>query len=180
METDTTTQTAGGSKTLTSRAHRWPLWLLSLFLVCVAVGVVALPVWVIMPFKAQTESGVEWSYLLRRWSPTVTVVALVLFVASGVRLWPGARRWGRGVLFLLLLPLLLVTWFARQNHFEWMFHPLPDPAYGRVGEAGFVADGDMVMAVELNGEAVAYPVRQMAYHHVVQDVVGGVPITATY
>jgi len=36
------------------------------------------------------------------------------------------------------------------------------------------------MTVELNGEAVAYPVRQMAYHHVINDVVGGKPITATY
>jgi len=27
------------------------------------------------------------------------------------------------------------------------------------------------MAVEINGEAAAYPVRQMAYHHLVQDVV---------
>jgi len=27
---------------------------------------------------------------------------------------------------------------------------------------------------------VAYPVRLMAYHHVVPDVVGGVPIVATY
>ena len=46
--------------------------------------------------------------------------------------------------------------------------------------AGFVADNEMVMAVESNGEAVAYPIRQMAYHHVVQDVVGAVPIVATY
>ena len=33
----------------------------------------------------------------------------------------------------------------------------------------------MVIAVELRGDAVAYPVRQMAYHHVVNDQVGGVP-----
>ena len=81
---------------------------------------------------------------------------------------------------LLLAPLLAVTWFARQNHFEWMFNPLPNPGYARIDEAGFVADSDMVMTVEVNGEAVAYPVRQMGYHHVINDVVGGKPITATY
>jgi hypothetical protein len=27
---------------------------------------------------------------------------------------------------------------------------------------------------------VAYPVRQIAYHHLVEDSVGGVPIVATY
>ena len=30
------------------------------------------------------------------------------------------------------------------------------------------------------GEAVAYPVNQLAYHHVLEDVIGGVPIVATY
>jgi len=37
-----------------------------------------------------------------------------------------------------------------------------------------------VLAVNVNGDSVAFPVRQMAYHHIVQDVVGGMPITATY
>ena len=31
-----------------------------------------------------------------------------------------------------------------------------------------------------NGEAAAYPIRQLAYHHLVQDIVGGVPIVVTY
>jgi hypothetical protein len=38
----------------------------------------------------------------------------------------------------------------------------------------------MVLSVKVNGEAVAYPVRLMAYHHVVQDIVGGTPLVATY
>jgi len=38
----------------------------------------------------------------------------------------------------------------------------------------------MVMTVELNGESAAYPIRQMAYHHIVQDTVGGTPIVSTY
>jgi hypothetical protein len=37
-----------------------------------------------------------------------------------------------------------------------------------------------VLAVENHGEAVAYPIRLMAYHHVVHDRVGGTPIVATY
>ena len=37
-----------------------------------------------------------------------------------------------------------------------------------------------MLAVERNGEAAAYPVRQVAYHHIVQDVVGGVPVAVTY
>jgi Protein of unknown function (DUF3179) len=162
------------------KSGRWKLWLLLLLIVAATVAMVAIPVFVIMPFKAQTAAGVEWSYWLRRWSPIATIIATVLGLALCVRLWSGARWWARLAMPALLVPLLAVTWFARQNHFEWMFNPLPNPAYARAGEAGFVADSDMVLAVELNGEAVAYPVRQMAYHHVINDVVGGKPITATY
>ena len=43
-----------------------------------------------------------------------------------------------------------------------------------------IARGDQVLAVEHNGDAVAYPVRLMAYHHVVKDNVGGMPIVSTY
>jgi hypothetical protein len=164
----------------TGKSGRWKLWLLLLLIVALAVAMVAIPVFVIMPFKAQTAAGVEWSYRLRRWSPVSTIVATILFLALCAKLWRGARWWGRLAMPVLLAPLLAVTWFAQQNHFEWMFNPLPNPDYARIGEAGFVADGDMVMAIEINGDAVAYPVRQMAYHHVVNDVVGGKPVTATY
>ena len=36
------------------------------------------------------------------------------------------------------------------------------------------------MAVEAEGDAVAYPVRQMAYHHLVNDDVGTLPVVSTY
>ena len=164
----------------TGKSVRWKFWLLLLLVVAAAVAMVAIPVFVIVPFKAQTAAGVEWSYRLRRWSPAATVVGAVLFLALCAKLWRGARWLGRLAMPALLAPLLAVTWFARQNYFEWGFKPLPNADYARAGEAPFVADGDMLMAVEINGDRVAYPVRQMAYHHVVNDVVGGKPITATY
>jgi hypothetical protein len=164
----------------TGRSRRWMIWLSLSLIVAAAVAMVAIPVFVIMPFKAQTAAGVEWSYRLRRWSPPATVVGTILFLALCVKLWRGSRWLGRLAMPALLAPLLGVTWFTQQNHFEWMFNPLPNADYARAGEAGYVAEGDMVMAVEINGDAVAFPVRQMAYHHVVNDVVGGKPITATY
>jgi hypothetical protein len=158
----------------------WRLWLALLLLLATSFAVVAIPVFVIMPFKAQTAAGIEWSYLLRCLAPWTTIITLLLALPLSIRLWRGARWWSRLALPVFLIPLIAAAWFARQNHFEWMFHPLPNAAYAKVSEANFVNDNDMVLAVEINGEAVAYPVRQMAYHHVVNDVVGGKPITATY
>jgi hypothetical protein len=96
-----------------------------------------------------------------------------------VKLWRGAR-WSRIFLIILLVPPSVSAWFARQNHFEWMFNPLANAGYVQANAATFVADSDLVMAVARNGEAVAYPIRQLAYHHLVQDTVGRLPIVVTY
>ena len=156
------------------------LWLILLATAVLACAIVFIPVWIIQPFKPQTSSGVETSYLLRRWSPWITIVALALGGFLIARLWRHSRWWKKTLLGIVLIPLLASTWFARQNHFEWMFNPLPNPAYVKANDATFVADTDVVLAIEINGEAAAYPVRLMAYHHLVDDVVGGEPIVATY
>ena len=41
-------------------------------------------------------------------------------------------------------------------------------------------DGDPVLAVTLNGDAAAFPVRQVSYHHIVEDTVGGIHVAVTY
>jgi Protein of unknown function (DUF3179) len=163
-----------------SRARRI-VWLTLLILTVAALAVVVVPVWIIQPFRAQTDRGLAVSYALRRWSPVVTLATLIFaFVAVGW-LWRGSRHWVvKVILIILLVPLLAATWFARQNHFEWMFNPLTHTAYAKAGEAAFVTDSDMVLSVDNNNESVAYPIRLMAYHHVVQDTVGGKPIVATY
>ena len=155
-------------------------WLILFALVIAVVAIVLTPVFLIMPFKAQTSRIMEVSYLMRRWSPLLTIVGSLIILTLTVRLWLGGRWWSRAILVLLLLPVLGATWLARQNHFEWMFNPLPNPAYAKSVEATFVEDGDRVMAVGLGDEAVAYPIRIMAYHHLVGDTVGGTPIVATY
>jgi len=146
----------------------------------IALATIAIPVFVIMPFRSQSESGVALSYALRRWAPVVTTIALVMGGVLGAWLVRTGAGWRR---VMPILPLALVTasaWFARQNHFEWMFAPLPDAGYARAADADFVKPEDLVLGVVVNGEAVAYPVNQLAYHHVVNDSVGGVPIAATY
>ena len=156
-------------------------WLLLLATVLAAFVVVAIPVWLIQPFAAQTESNLQISFLLKSWSPILTLLAVLISIALSIFIWQTSKRWLiKAFLIVPLFFVLVLAWFARQNHFEWMFNPLAQSAFARAGEVDFVADDDMVLAVKINGEAVAYPVRQMAYHHIVQDVVGGMPITATY
>ncbi len=162
------------------RRNRRFAWLALLLIVAIGLALVITPIWIIQPFKPQTPRGLEVSYWMRRLSPFATIAASVLVILLAVWLWQRARWFGKILLVLISLPLFAATWMARQNHFEWIFRPHANVAYAAAGAADFVTDSDMVLAVALNGEAAAYPVRLMAYHHLVQDVVGGTPIVATY
>jgi hypothetical protein len=156
-------------------------WFLLVITAITSFAVVAIPAYLIQPFAPQTAGSIEVSYYLRSWSPVLTIVLLLFAIFLGVQIWRNSKRWFTNI--PLILPLFVIgfsVWFAQQNHFLWMFNPLKDSAYAKVSEVDFVRDEEMVMAVTINGEAVAYPVRQVAYHHIVQDVVGGQPITATY
>ena len=167
-----------------SRSRRAGLGVTWTLAALVALGMfvwVAIPVVLIQPFKAQTPFGVALAYELRRKAPVVTVAGLVLVMPLLVRLSRHVTRWWQWAPVVLLAGLGgFPAWFARQNHFEWMFNPLPDPTYASATRVDFVDGRDMVVAVEIGGDAVAWPVRQMGYHHIVQDTVGGVPVVSTY
>lgn len=163
-----------------SKNRRRVAWAVLIILALIVLPAVIIPVALIMPFRPQSQSGLALAFGLRRWSPSLTLVAAVAAIALVVWLWSNSRWWHRAVLVVALIPIMTAAWFARQNHFEWMFNPLPNAAYAKTNEADFVSDSDMVLVVEHQGEAVAYPIRLMAYHHLVQDTVGGTPIVATY
>jgi hypothetical protein len=156
-------------------------WLLLFLVVALALAFVVVPVFLIQPFRPQTARALEVGYELRRFAPWATIVAAAFSLLLVARIWRGSRRWWvKAFAFVLLVPVAASAWFARQNHFEWMFNPATNASYVEAAKTDFVGDGDMMLAVEHEGERVAYPVRLMAYHHIVADTVGGVPVAATY
>ncbi len=61
------------------------------------------------------------------------------------------------------------------------FVPLDDPVLIEATEATWLEPGDIVMGVVgENGEAQAYPVDQMAYHHIANTNLAGEPFVVTY
>ena len=49
-----------------------------------------------------------------------------------------------------------------------------------VAEAGNLADTEPVIGLVINGKARAYPLRILTWHEIVNDELGGVPVTVTY
>ena len=159
----------------------YALWALLVLTAAVGVGVIAFPTLYIMPFKTQDARVFGWALTARMLAPSITVVAAILTGVLAVVTIRRSRRWGvRVIPVLLVAPVVVGAWFARQNHFEWMFAPQTTLARVDAAQATFVEPDDLVMAVARQGTAVAYPIRQLAYHHVINDLVAGEPIAATY
>ncbi len=58
--------------------------------------------------------------------------------------------------------------------------PIDEPKFVPAAEAEFLAAREPVLALEVNGDARAYPLRIMIWHEIVNDEVGGVPVAVTY
>ncbi len=162
------------------RRPRALAWFALLVLPLVVLAAVIVPVFLIQPFASQTQGELRLSYFLRAAAPLMTILVLAGAVVATLYLWRSARWWQRAAIGLGVVIAGVAAWFAQQNHFEWMFAPLEVVAFAKADETTFVEGTDKVLAVEINGDAAAYPLRQLAYHHLVQDAVGGVPIAVTY
>ena len=59
--------------------------------------------------------------------------------------------------------------------------PLDDPGFVTQDEADdYVEDQEPVVVFEANGEAKAYPLQILTWHEIVNDEVGGLPVSVTY
>lgn len=58
--------------------------------------------------------------------------------------------------------------------------PLDHPKMLPANQATYLADASLVFAIELNGDARAYPKRIMAWHEMVRDRIGGEELNGVY
>jgi hypothetical protein len=57
---------------------------------------------------------------------------------------------------------------------------IDDPRFIEPSEADWLGDREPVIAVELGGEARAYPLQIMTWHEIVNDTIGETPISVTF
>ena len=142
--------------------------------------VVGIPLYLIRPFVAQTEQGVAVSFTLRAWGPLLTMVLLLAGLVCVVQLWKGGRIMRRLGLMVAVFFLGGMVAAARWSPEESFFRPLPEPGFIEAERTAHVEPAEMVLGITLGGRSKAYPVVILAYHHLVNDELGGVPLVATY
>ncbi|QLH03187.1 hypothetical protein C5F47_06305 [Nitrosopumilus cobalaminigenes] len=57
---------------------------------------------------------------------------------------------------------------------------IDNPKFTNVDDSRFMSDSDTVIGLEINGDARAYPIFILVWHEIVNDNVGGTPVSVTY
>jgi hypothetical protein len=150
------------------------------FTALAALFCLAFPVYVIRPFRAQDPAALSAALFVRRFGPNAALVCALAGAGLFVWVWAASRRMlARFAALALALATVAFAMAARVNVFEIMFHPVDAPSFDTASAAKIDAD-DMVIAIREGATARAYPIRTMAYHHIVNDRLGGTPVVATY
>jgi hypothetical protein len=162
-----------------SSDRRGFLWLAFVASAAVAIGLFFVPAFIIRPFTRQSPTGLAVAMALRQRAPWGTLAAVLLCLVLALVLWGIANWWRKIVLASVMVLVTFSAVMSRLNYFEWMFHPVPDARF-ESASASKLANGELILAVRFGSDARAYPIREMAYHHVLNDVVDGVPVAVTY
>jgi hypothetical protein len=154
----------------------------AILLGCLALSLtcIAYPFYVIRPFRAQGARELAIALVVMRFRSAATLVSGAAAVAALVLYWRAQPRRRRrafaaaGAAFVCVLAAL-----ARVNIYELMFHPDDRPSFAAASRMKLDKD-EKVIAVKIGGAARAYPIRNISYHHVINDVLDKVAIVATY
>ncbi len=135
-------------------------------------------VYLIMPMPgSQRTDSLAVAYGLHSWRWPVRAALGLLVAAGALRAFTGRGKWFAAPALLVVGAL---TWFvnARMSA-DHMFLQPAQLAFAPRAACG-LDDAAVVLGVEHGGEAKAWPIRYLVYHHQVQDSVGGEPVLVTY
>ena len=134
-------------------------------------------VYFIMPMPgSQQMNSIDLAYFLYKWRWIFRgLFAAMIFLGLFRSKWK--RKW------LLAFPILLLGAVIYMTNFvmaaDHMFYQ-PKTKSLVTAAANKVDPNRLVIGVTNNGEAKAYPIQFLGYHHQVQDTVGGKPMIITY
>ncbi len=137
------------------------------------------PAFIIRPFTHQSPRGLLLAMAIRQRAPLTSLLCAIACLVLAALLWQSCAKWPRAALATILAIVTVSAVMSRLNYFEWMFHPVVAAQF-ESESASKLANSEMILALRFGSDARAYPIREMAYHHILNDVVEGVPVAVTY
>lgn len=127
---------------------------------------------------SQRMNSLNLAYFLYVYRWYFRIVFSLMILSGAMYTFRNTERKWIPTLFLAL-PIVTGYLFNFQMSADAMFKQPRKLNFKAKGES-ILDDSSIVVGVENNGEIKAYPIRFIAYHHQVQDVVGGKPVIVTY
>ncbi len=140
-----------------------------------------LRVYFIMPFPgSQTADSIQIAYFLNNYIWWFRVVGLILFVPAMLYVYRNSRMWKKILLSVFVLLYATVFYFFNFKFLaDTMFYQPKNKILATVAD-NKIGSTKLIIGVALNGQAKAYPVELIGYHHQVRDTVGAEPVMVTY
>jgi len=140
-----------------------------------------LRVYFIMPFPgSQRSETIQVAYFISKYVWWFRVIGLILFIPPMIYVLRNSRWWKK-IFLLFFVALYILIFYAFNFKFlaDKMFYQPKNKTLASVA-ANKVDSTKLIIGVNINGQAKAYPIEIIGYHHLVQDTVGGQPVMVTY
>ncbi len=140
-----------------------------------------LRVYFIMPFPGSQQSDtIGLAYFLHCYLVYVRIFGLLLIAYPVYKVFGSGKLWIKIILSIVLLCYAGIFYLFNFRFLaEKIFYQPLDKIFVQAGE-NIIASRKLVLGVVINGEAKAYPIEIIGYHHQVQDTVGGEAVIVTY
>lgn len=153
-----------------------PLILGLLFLLLLEI----LKVYFIMPFPGSQQSDtINIAYFIHNYIWLLRITGIVIVISPLLYYLRKGRMWQKVTLVIVLLVYGFITYMLN-------FRFLADKMFYQPKEKVFTTaipdslKNKLIIGVAINGQAKAYPIEVIGYHHQVVDTVGNTPVMVTY
>ncbi|MFI5219261.1 MAG: DUF3179 domain-containing (seleno)protein [Bacteroidia bacterium] len=137
-----------------------------------------LKVYFIMPMPGSQEiNSIDVAYFLYSYRWAYRVVFILMAVAGSVSVFKVKYKI---IPTIFLLFAAVVTWLFNFKMTADKMFLQPENVVLKAKPENKIPVNHIIIGIENNGEAKAYPVGFLAYHHQVLDTIGGKPVMVTY
>jgi hypothetical protein len=140
-----------------------------------------LRVYLIMPMPgSQASNSIDLAYFLGRNKTIIRLIGYLLVLFPAISIIRSGNKRSRMILAVLAVVYLgLFYAFTFQMEADKMFYQ-PSNKFFANQDSNKVKVEKLVIGVEINGVAKAYPIQLIGYHHQVVDTISNIPVMVTY
>ena len=137
-------------------------------------------VYFIMPLPgSQGMRSIGLAYFLHRWRWVLRAVVFGVILATTLPAWR-ARGWKRWLIPVSLVMATAITYVVNFQMSADRVFVQPHSLMMAPAARSKIPGDRLVVGIEINGDARAYPLQFIGYHHQVRDKVGGSDVLVSY